>query len=258
MSSFSRSSRPGARASLTFSPANPSHTNDTRSQDAPQVLLFQTLSGLNDATIILSTKTGQRYEGVISSTSPEGDTAGVTLKDVKEVSKPGTPLKDTLFIASTNIENWQFGAADAKLRDTFQTDTDINKGKTTQERESQVLQPSDSQASPDAPTAHRERLGDEVTIRPAATNNTSWAKQTSVVTTSFDGEGYTSKLDKSAADLKERARKGQRMASEIMGSTTNNPHIAEERNLNVDDSGVNKEDRCFFLRSSYPRAYGVT
>ena len=65
----------------------------------------------------MSTKTGQRYEGVISSTSPEGDTAGVTLKDVKEVSKPGTPLKDTLFVASTNIENWQFGAADAKLRD---------------------------------------------------------------------------------------------------------------------------------------------
>ena len=99
----------------------------------------------------------------------------------------------------------------------FRADTDISKGKTTRERESQVLQPSDSQASPDAPTAHRERLGDEVTIRPAATNNTSWAKQTSVVTTSFDGEGYTSKLDKSAADLKERARKGQRMASEIMG-----------------------------------------
>ncbi|KAN0073721.1 hypothetical protein V8E55_011975 [Tylopilus felleus] len=106
-----------ARASPTFSPANPSHTNNTRSQDAPQDLLFQTLSGLTDATIILSTKTGQRYEGVISSTSPEGDTAGVTLKDVKEISKPGTPLKNTLFISSTNIENWQFGAADAKLHD---------------------------------------------------------------------------------------------------------------------------------------------
>ena len=61
------------------------------------------------------TKTGQHYEGAISSTSPKGDTAGVTLKAVKEISKPGTPLKDSLFIASTNIEYWQFGPADAKL-----------------------------------------------------------------------------------------------------------------------------------------------
>lgn len=63
----------------------------------------------------MSTKTGQRYEGVIALTGPEGDTTGVTLKDVKEISKPGTPLKDTLFIASANIETWQSGPADVKL-----------------------------------------------------------------------------------------------------------------------------------------------
>lgn len=41
--------------------------------------------------------------------------AGVTLKDVKEISKPGTPLKDTLFIGSANIEGWSSGPADAKV-----------------------------------------------------------------------------------------------------------------------------------------------
>ena len=44
-----------------------------------------------------------------------GGTTGVTLKDVKEISKPGVPLKDSFFIASTNIENWRPGPADAKL-----------------------------------------------------------------------------------------------------------------------------------------------
>jgi hypothetical protein len=31
---------------------------------------------------------------------------GVTLKDVKELSNPGAPLKDQLFIASTDIDGW--------------------------------------------------------------------------------------------------------------------------------------------------------
>jgi PAB1-binding protein PBP1 len=29
--------------------------------------------------------------------------------------------------------------------------------------------------------------------------------------------------------------------------TINNPHIAEERNMNVDDSGMNEEDKCVNL-----------
>jgi len=37
------------------------------------------------------------------------------------------------------------------------------------------------------------------------------------VTTSFDEEVYTTKLDRSAADFKEKERKAQRIASEILG-----------------------------------------
>jgi hypothetical protein len=37
------------------------------------------------------------------------------LKDVKEISNPGAPLKDQLFIASTNISEWSSGPADAKV-----------------------------------------------------------------------------------------------------------------------------------------------
>ena len=65
-------------------------------------------------TITLSTKSAQRYEGVIASTNGEGDTTGVTLRDVKDISNPGQPLKDQLFIAATNIDTWSSGPADAK------------------------------------------------------------------------------------------------------------------------------------------------
>lgn len=74
-------------------------------------------------TITLSTKTHIRYEGTIASTSGEGDTTGVTLRDVKDLSAPGAPLKETLFIAATNIEQWSSGPADAKAPTTTNGDS---------------------------------------------------------------------------------------------------------------------------------------
>jgi hypothetical protein len=69
---------------------------------------------LQGARIILLTRTDQRYEGTVLSTSGEGDTTGVTLKDVKELSNPGANIKDQFFIASTNIKSWDKWPADAR------------------------------------------------------------------------------------------------------------------------------------------------
>lgn len=104
----------------------------------------------------------------------------------------------------------------------FRTDTDISKGKVSRERELQAWQPSDSQASPGAPAPHHDGVGDEITFGPGAVTTTSWDQfavneQMFGVTTSFDEEVYTTKLDRSAADFKERERKALRIASEIMG-----------------------------------------
>jgi hypothetical protein len=58
-------------------------------------------------SVTLVTKTSKRYEGVVASTESEGDTTGVTLRDVKELTSQGAPVvKSQLFIASTNIESW--------------------------------------------------------------------------------------------------------------------------------------------------------
>lgn len=110
------SSRPGATFS---SPSFSFHLSSLH----PSLLITHSLSSLffffeqqnnQGTTITLSTKTSIRYEGVVLSTNGEGDTTGVTLKDVKDISNPGAPLKDQIFIASTNIEGWQSGPADAK------------------------------------------------------------------------------------------------------------------------------------------------
>jgi hypothetical protein len=66
------------------------------------VLMSLTQKG---TTVTLITKTSKRYEGVIASTESEGDTTGVTLRDVKELGVLNAPIKSPLFIASTNIES---------------------------------------------------------------------------------------------------------------------------------------------------------
>jgi hypothetical protein len=188
------------------------------------------------------TKTAQRYEGVISSTTGEGDTTGVTLKDVKDVSNPGAPLRDHLFIASTNIDSWSSGPADSRPPngDTFRTDTDISQKKgVIRERELQAWQPG-SDAANLSPGSTDDAFG--------TTGNSQW-DQFAVneklfgVKTNFDEDVYTTKLDRSAPDFKERERKAQRIANEILGTTTNNPHILEERGHIIDDGDSNEEEK---------------
>lgn len=187
----------------------------------------------------LLTKTSQRYEGVVFSTSSEGDTTGVTLKDVKEITSPGASLKDFFFIASTNIESWTSGPADAKIPNgdcevfpsecgqlqslnislsAFRTDADISQKKGPgRERELQAWVPSG-----DGSVAPVTAPGDDDTFGPGSTGNTSWDQFTANeqlfgVKASFDEDIYTTKLDRSAPDFKERERKAQRIANEIIG-----------------------------------------
>ncbi|KAF8149936.1 hypothetical protein B0H34DRAFT_731793 [Crassisporium funariophilum] len=252
----------GARASPTYSPSNVpprppaaaaaatpvqgsfpplGQTNGAR-PDNPRDRVLQSLSGLTGTTVTLLTKTSQRYEGVVGSTEREGDTTGVTLKDVRDITTPGAPLKDQLFIAATNIESYTSGPADAKPTngDSFRTDADISQKKGTgRERDLQAWVSGE-------PSAVDALGGDDATFGPSA-NGTSWDQFTANeqlfgVKASFDEDVYTTKLDRSAPDFKERERKAQRLANEIIGAATNNPHIAEERGF-VDDSGVNEEDK---------------
>ena len=69
------------------------------------------------------TKSGQRLEGVVGSvsspaatspTSPSGDGEGITMKDVKDLTSAGAPLRETYFVSATNIESYTSGPADAR------------------------------------------------------------------------------------------------------------------------------------------------
>ncbi|KIM57171.1 hypothetical protein SCLCIDRAFT_184067 [Scleroderma citrinum Foug A] len=237
----------GARTSpalfLANPPAHPLHgspscnqafstlagANGSRPQDAQQDRIIQSLADLTGTTVTLSTRDGQRYEGVVSSTSPEGDKPGITLKDAKEISIPGTPLNDTLFIPSSNIDTWQSGPADAKVPngDSFRIDAEISEEKPGREPELQAWRSSeDTYGSFSAAHNALEGTDDEITFEPG---DTQWDQFTTNeqmfgTTTSFN-EFYTTKLNRNAKD---KEKKDQRIASEIIGITMNNPHMEEE------------------------------
>ncbi|KAI0325548.1 hypothetical protein GY45DRAFT_1260697 [Cubamyces sp. BRFM 1775] len=235
-----------------FPPLNGARPSDNNATNQ----ILQRISGLTGTTITILTKTNVRYEGVVQSTSGEGDTQGVTLKDVKDINNPGAPLKEQFFIAATNILDWSSGPADAKVpngADTFKTDTDISQRTVSRrERELQAWQPDNADgAAATSPTtgATNARNVDELTFGPGA-SGAAWDQfavneQLFGVKAEFDEEVYTTKLDRNAPDFKEKERKAAQIASEIMGTATNNPHIAEERvmNLNADGSSANEEEK---------------
>ena len=100
----------------------------------------------------------------------------------------------------------------------FKTDTDIsNKPGLRKERE---LTAWTSDAPNPTPTVTFGTHTDDVTFGPSA--NGSWDQFATNeklfgVKTSFDEEVYTTKLDRSGPDFKERERKAQQIANEIMG-----------------------------------------
>jgi len=104
----------------------------------------------------------------------------------------------------------------------FRTDTEISQtgsGPRAQ-RELQAWQaPADGPAG-----APHNGARDDATFGPGATGG-SWDQFTANeqmfgVTASFDEDVYTTKLDRNAPDFKERERKAQQIANEIMGVST--------------------------------------
>ena len=86
-----------------------------------------------------------------------------------------------------------------------------------------------------APTATAQ--GDDLTFGPGS-NNTPWDQFTANeklfgVKAGFDEDVYTTRLDRSAPDFKERERKAQRIANEIIGVRIDYCFAVEYCNLSL-------------------------
>ncbi|KAG8937247.1 hypothetical protein FRC03_010101 [Tulasnella sp. 419] len=216
-------------------------------------------SSLFGSTIVVTTLSGSRHQGVLvaneSHTPP-----GVSLKDAKDLVNVGAPMIPSLFIPSQQVANWKQPDNSAtpsggmKNLDSFRTDADIGASTAPRlQRELQAWKPDGVSAN--GITGEYDR--DAQTFGGTHVNG-SWDQFAANehlfgVTTDFNEELYTTKLDKNAADYKERERKAQQLANEILNAGSSNPHVREERQ-GIDDSGLNEEDKYGAVVRS-PNAY---
>ncbi|KAI5968416.1 PBP1 [Candida theae] len=63
------------------------------------------------------------------------------------------------------------------------------------------------------------------------------------VESTYDEHLYTTRIDKSAPDYEQRLARANQIAAEIEGQATTDRHILEERGIQVDDSGLDEEDK---------------
>ncbi|KAL2312716.1 Ataxin-2 [Schizosaccharomyces pombe] len=119
----------------------------------------------------------------------------------------------------------------------WKTDVAISAEKRTETRQRELRRWMPDPEDAGVPLAGLEESTDNVEWDQFATNEKLFG-----VKSHFDEDLYTSRIDRSHPKYKEKEQEADRIAKEIEGTVTNNIHIAEERGLKVDDSGLDEED----------------
>lgn len=253
-----RGGRPQAwRASGGSNYANPARQNSQGSPlsggSAPRETgydskLLATLATAKGSSVILALKNGARHEGIVAGIISEGDAAGVTLKDCRDLGDASATVRASFVVPASNIQSWSPKPSNG--RDSFRTDVDISATGAQNGPRERELQPwQQPEGTTDVAASLAALQGDEATFGPpGAYSGVPWDQfevneRLYGVKTNFDEDIYTTKLDPNAPGFKERERKAQQIANEILSGTTNNPHVAEERNVNGTENGVGEEEK---------------
>ncbi|KAJ3271137.1 hypothetical protein HK104_004744 [Borealophlyctis nickersoniae] len=226
----------------------------THQHDQHERLLF-VLMNMVGMKVEVTCRGGVVYEGIYAASHnlPNEKELGVALKmarkkvDGKVVSgeaiKQCTILAKDVCAISAKDMDMSFSEK-SNEREGFQTDTAISGGTgPVRERELQKWAPSgddDLSLGLEYPfhTCFVYESGNSGKWDQFAVNEKLFG-----VSTDFDEHLYTTTLDKSDPDFRRREAEAIRLAAEIERSPAANIHIAEERNLSVDDSNVDEEDR---------------
>ena len=118
----------------------------------------------------------------------------------------------------------------------FRTDTDISGNVAMPERDLQRWEPS---SSADTSFSLESSAGawDQFQVN----------EQRFGLKSDYDENIYTTRIDRSRPDFRQREAEARRIAEEIEGSSTNNSHTKEERGLLNEDDGLDEEEKSVVL-----------
>ncbi|CAJ0627069.1 861_t:CDS:10 [Entrophospora sp. SA101] len=189
------------------------------------LFLFSNLVGMN---VVVTLKSGVKYQGFFRTACTDGE-MGVVLRLARRIlsknEEKTTPnpakesfiilAKDLMDIHATNVDFF------ASERPSFERDK-------IRERELHKWTPDES--------------GENI----LENGDNSWDqfevnRQLFGITTDFNEEIYTTKLDRSKPDFKEREKAAIALANEINRTTTTNVHMLEERGHIIDESQIDEE-----------------
>ncbi|SCV03460.1 LAMI_0H08328g1_1 [Lachancea mirantina] len=207
---------------------------------------------------------GVRYGGVLVGCNPENSNGiDVVLQCPRIVDASFEPdeadviaatLKDKLVIKAEDVAELKFNGVkmnqedkihkpvgDADAKDVrvdsaeFKTDRDISGGVRGKERELQRWVPEDHETF---------AVGEELEDSAAPWNQFAVNEQKFGIKSTFDEHLYTTKVNKEDPNFAQRLKEADRIAREIESQGgSGNVHLAEERGIVVDDSGLDEEDK---------------
>ncbi|KAJ5379336.1 hypothetical protein N7509_012455 [Penicillium cosmopolitanum] len=264
----SGSPRPGQKESNTFD----NHAHDRL------VFLFATFIGLHTT---ITTKNGDKYTGIFSSSTLEASDSSFLLKMVQRTSQENQPksngvsdvttpylgaapehsmafdVKDIADISVPNVSPAEVSAKETNGAAKFRTDADISGNLAMRERTLQRWEPAEHEADMSLDSSMGHTAGwDQF----AANEKLFGAK------TDYDENIYTTSLDRSSPAYRQQAASAAKIAAEIEGTSADNPHMREERGQVAPDtgdqdeedkySGVRRENKIFPpLLSGQPNKY---
>ncbi|KAI9322097.1 hypothetical protein BX666DRAFT_1873850 [Dichotomocladium elegans] len=221
------------------------------------------LAHFTGSVVQVTTKNGVKYEGVFHGASTESGDIGVVLKypqkihDIEHNDHPKKINKQPLLILGKDLV--EISCADTDLtvgegaandhKDSFKTDSDISGRMEIKERELHKWNPETLEGEGEFGALEGEdpvRGSEGSTSNGGGVAGGTWDQFAANeklfgVKTDFDEEIYTTHLDRSAPDFKDRERWAIEKANEIQRSGAINTHVLEERGVVVDD--LDEEDR---------------
>ncbi|BGO89396.1 hypothetical protein NBRC10512_006312 [Rhodotorula toruloides] len=228
------------------------------------------LLALVGQTVTVTLKGGTRARGILASSTPDSNDLSISLRQAVDLhAPPSTTPKPSLLINGRDL--LEIEAADVALdlegksdasaqaasssreRDSFRTDTDISGAYLLgKERQLQAWGASSGGGIEDSVDGGIGGLEDDGLGRSTkgAAGGRGWDQFAANerqfgLRTDYDDEIYTTKLDRSGADYKERERRAAQLEREIMkggSALANNAHVAEERGEQLPEI-ENEEDR---------------